>query len=154
MLEVDLYKTNRGKQSEIVGKPTGFLDYDSTLTLTKRAPLEGNRIFKTKAHMLAYIGDRLNTNGTISEIITESTVKTALPGLILTVIDDDEDSNNGMYYIENADPNNTPGLSASKINITGPIFHEQIDVLFDDNPDDPAVDPDYLTGQTGGTEEQ
>lgn len=130
MLEVDLYKTNRGKQSEIVGKPTGFLDYDSTLTLTKRAPLEGNRIFKTKAHMLAYIGDRLNTNGTISEISTESTVKTALPGLILTVIDDDEDSNNGMYYIENTDPETTPGLSANKINITRPIPNSQIDLLF------------------------
>lgn len=142
MLEVDLYKTNRGKQSEIVGKPTGFLDYDSTLTLTKRAPLEGNRIFKTKAHMLAYIGDRLNTNGTISENSTESTVKTALPGLILTVINDDEPNNNGMYYIENADPENTPGLSASKININGPIPKEKIDELFI------TEEP----GETGGTE--
>jgi hypothetical protein len=141
MLEVDLYKTVRGKQLEVVGKPTGFLDYDSTLTLTKRAPLEGNRIFKTKAHMLAYIGDRLNTNGTISEISTESTVKTALPGIILTVVDDDEDSNNGMYYIENADPNATPGLSAIKINITGPIPNEKIDLLFSEE-----------SGETGGTE--
>jgi hypothetical protein len=141
MLEVDLYKTNRGKQSEIVGKPTGFLDYDSTLTLTKRAPLEGNRIFKTKAHMLAYIEDRLNTNGTINENSTESTVKTALPGIILTVVDDDEDSNNGMYYIENADPNATPGLSAIKINITGPIPNEKIDLLFSEE-----------SGETGGTE--
>lgn len=27
-----------------------------------------------------------------------------------------------------------------------------IDILFDDNPDDPTVDPDYTTEQTGGTE--
>lgn len=129
MLEVDLYKTNRGKQSEIVGKPTGFLDYDSTLTLTKRAPLEGNRIFKTKDHMLAYIEDRLNTNGTISENSTESTVKTALPGIILTVIDDEDSNNNGMYYIENADPNNTPGLVAKKI---GPMTTTEIQNAFDE----------------------
>ena len=129
MLEVDLYKTIRGKQSEIIGKPTGFLDYDSTLTLTKRAPLEGNRIFKTKAHMLAYIEDRLNANGTINENSTESTVKTALPGLILTVIDDDEDpNNNGMYYIENADSNVTPGLVAKKI---GPMTTTEIQEAFD-----------------------
>ena len=46
MLEVDLYKTIRGKQSEIIGKPTGFLDYDSTLTLTKRAPSKMRRTAK------------------------------------------------------------------------------------------------------------
>lgn len=125
-----------------------------------RMPLEANRIFKTKAQMEAYINDQLLSDGTINKdengnpVSSDDTVKSALPGIILTVIDDDEKDNNGMYYIENADPNNTPGLSASKINITGPIFREQIDVLFDDNLDDPAVDPDYLTGQTGGTEEQ
>lgn len=137
MLKEDLYKTVRGKQLEVVGKPTGFLDYDSTLTLNNRAPLEGNRIFKTKAHMLAYIEDRLNTNGTINENSTDTTVKTALPGLILTVINDENPDNNGMYYIENADTENTPGLSAAKINITGPIPNEKIDLLFSEEPEIP-----------------
>lgn len=96
-----------------------------------RMPLEANRIFKTKAHMLAYIEDRIKADGTISDTVTDDTLKSALPGIILSVIDDDEDpNNNGMYYIENADPNNTPGLSASKINITGPIPNEKIDLLF------------------------
>lgn len=101
-----------------------------------RMPLEANRIFKTKAHMLAYINDQLLLDGTINRdgegnpTSIGDTIKSAIPGIILTVIDDDEDYNNGMYYIENADPNNTPGLSASKINITGPIPNEKIDELF------------------------
>lgn len=96
-----------------------------------RMPLEANRIFKTKAHMLAYIEDRINADGTISDTVTDDTLKSALPGIILSVINDDEDpNNNGMYYIENADPETTPGLSASKINITGPIPNSQIDLLF------------------------
>lgn len=107
-----------------------------------RMPLEANRIFKTKAHMLAYIEDRINTDGTISDVITDDTVKSALPGIILSVINDDTPDNNGLYYIENADPNTTPGLSASKINITGPIPTSQIDLLF--TPEEP--------GETGGTE--
>lgn len=95
-----------------------------------RMPLEANRIFKTKAHMLAYIEDRINADGTISDTVTDDTVKSALPGLILRVINDEDPNNNGMYYIENADPETTPGLSASKINITGPIPNEKIDELF------------------------
>ena len=96
-----------------------------------RIPLEANRIFKTKAHMLAYIEDRIKADGTISDTVTVDTLKSALPGIILTVINDDEDpNNNGMYYIENADPETTPGLSAAKINITGPIPNEKIDELF------------------------
>lgn len=106
------------------------IPFDTLYIASLRKPLEANRIFKTKAHMLAYIEDRLNDNGTINENSTESTVKTALPGLILTVIDDEDSNNNGMYYIENADPETTPGLSASKINITGPIPNEKIDELF------------------------
>lgn len=98
-----------------------------------RMPLEANRVFKTKAHMLAYIEDRINADGTISDTVTDDTVKSALPGLILTVINDEDSNNNGMYYIENSDPDVTPGLSAAKINITGPILNEQIDKLFADD---------------------
>ena len=61
---------------------------------------------------------------------SDNTVKSAIPGLILTVINDEDTNNNGMYYIENTDPNATPGLSAAKINITGPIPNAQIDLLF------------------------
>lgn len=107
-----------------------------------RMPLEANRIFKTKEHMLAYIQDRINADGTISAEVTDDTVKSALPGIILTVINDDDPDNNGMYYIENADPDTTPGLSASKINITGPIPTSKIDLLF--TTEEP--------GETGGTE--
>lgn len=96
-----------------------------------RMPLEANRVFKTKAHMLAYIEDRIKADGTISDTVTDDTLKSALPGIILSVINDDEDpNNNGMYYIENADHETTPGLSANKINITGPIPNSQIDLLF------------------------
>lgn len=113
-----------------------------------RMPLEANRIFKTKAHMLAYINDQLLLDGTINRdgegnpTSIGDTIKSAIPGLILTVINDEDSNNNGMYYIENADPNNTPGLSASKINITGPIPNEKIDELFI------TEEP----GETGGTE--
>jgi hypothetical protein len=106
------------------------LFYDSMVMHSVRMYAEANRIFKTKAHMIAYIEDRINADGTISDEVTDDTIKSALPGIILTVINDDNPDNNGMYYIENADPNVTPGLSANKINITGPILHGQIDELF------------------------
>lgn len=94
-----------------------------------RMPLEANRIFKTKEHMLAYIEDRINVDGTISDVITDNTVKSALPGIILTVINDPNPNDNGMYYIENADPNTTPGLVAKKI---GPMSNTEIQQAFDE----------------------
>lgn len=122
---------------EHIGKYDVQLEYANLITQITRTPLEANRIFKTKEHMLAYINDQLLLDGTINRdgegnpTSIGDTIKSAIPGLILTVINDDEDpNNNGMYYIENADPNNTPGLSASKINITGPIPNSQIDLLF------------------------
>ena len=131
-----------------IGEHVGIYDgatpttYNSMLMPIARVNTEANRIFKTKEHMLAYIEDRINADGTISDVITDNTVKSALPGIILTVINDDTPTNNGMYYIENADPDTTPGLSASKINITGPIPTAQIDLLF--TPEE--------HGETGGTE--
>lgn len=121
---------------EHIGKYDVQLEYANLITQITRTPLEANRIFKTKAHMEAYINDQLLLDGTIN--IDENgnptsigdTIKSALPGIILTVINDEDPNNNGMYYIENADPNVTPGLSANKINITGPIPNSQIDLLF------------------------
>ena len=126
-----------------IGEHVGIYDgatpttYNSMLMPIARVNTEANRIFNTKAHMLAYIKDQLLSDGTINKdengnpATSDNTVKSAIPGLILTVINDDEDpNNNGMYYIENADPNATPGLSANKINITGPIPNSQIDLLF------------------------
>ena len=129
---------------EHVGKYDGGepVFYDQMVIHSARMYAEANRIFKTKAHMLAYIEDRINSDGTISDTVTDDTIKSALPGIILTVINDEDPNNNGMYYIENADPETTPGLSASKININGPIQKEKIDELFiNEEP-----------GETGGTE--
>lgn len=133
-----------------VGKYDGEAPvYFNTLQMPSlRMTIEANRIFKTKAHMLAYINDQLLSDGSINRdengkpTSVGDTVKSALPGLILTVINDDDPDNNGMYYIENADPNTTPGLSAAKINITGPIPNSEIDKLF----------PTEEQGQTGSTE--
>ena len=119
MKSSDIFKNVRGKESQKVGLPESSNYFTNQYTLTRRFTLESNRVFKTKAHMLAYIEDRINSDGTISDTVTVDTIKSALPGLILTVINDDENpDNNGMYYIENSDPNNTPGLSANKINHT------------------------------------
>jgi hypothetical protein len=126
----DIYKKIRGKEQEAVGKPELLNEFTTQYLMGTRNTIEANRIFQTKAHMLAYIEDRIKADGTISDVIADDTIKSALPGLILTVINDDDPDNNGMYYIENADPENTPGLSASKINITGPIPNSQIDLLF------------------------
>ena len=143
MKSSDIFKNVRGKESQKVGLPESSNYFTNQYTLTRRFTLESNRVFKTKAHMLAYIEDRINSDGTISDTVTVDTIKSALPGLILTVINDDENpDNNGMYYIENSDPNNTPGLSANKINITGPIPNSQIDLLFTSEEQ----------GQTGSTE--
>lgn len=125
-----------------IGEHVGIYDgatpttYNSMLMPIARVNTEANRIFKTKAHMLAYIKDQLLSDGTINKdengnpATSDNTVKSAIPGLILTVINDDNSDNNGMYYIENTDPETTPGLSANKINITGPIPNSQIDLLF------------------------
>ena len=125
-----------------IGEHVGIYDgatpttYNSMLMPIARVNTEANRIFKTKAHMLAYIKDQLLSDGTINKdengnpATSDNTVKSAIPGLILTVINDEDTNNNGMYYIENTDPNATPGLSAAKINITGPIPNAQIDLLF------------------------
>lgn len=142
MKSSDIFKNVRGKVSQKVGLPEIINDFTTQYTHTKRYTLESNRVFKTKAHMLAYIQDRINVDGTISDVITDNTVKSALPGIILTVINDPNPDDNGMYYIENADPETTPGLSASKININGPIPKEKIDELFI------TEEP----GETGGTE--
>lgn len=119
-----------------IGEHVGIYDgatpttYNSMLMPIARVNTEANRIFKTKEHMLAYIEDRINADGTISDTVTDDTVKSALPGLILTVINDEEDpNNNGMYYIENADPNVTPGLVAKKI---GPLSNTEIQQAFDE----------------------
>lgn len=126
----DIYKKIKGKELERVGLPEGIGDFTTQYRHLTRYTLEANRVFKTKAHMLAYIEDRINSDGTISTEVTDDTVKSALPGLILTVINDSNPDDNGMYYIENTDPEKTPGLSAAKINITGPIPTSQIDLLF------------------------
>ena len=126
----DIYKKIKGKELERVGLPEGIGDFTTQYRHLTRYTLEANRIFKTKAHMLAYIEDRINADGTISDTVTDDTIKSALPGLILRVINDPNPNDNGMYYIENADPETTPGLSAAKINITGPIPNSQIDLLF------------------------
>ena len=131
MKETDIY----GRISpEKVGKFGADTIYNTLLSASKRTPLEGNRIFKTKAHLIAYIEDRLLADGTISEQITNETVKSALPGLILTVVSDPILENNGAYYISNGDSSITPGLIAEKMgDYVDPqkISNEQIDSLFE-----------------------
>ena len=126
----DIYKKIRGKEQEAVGKPELLTKFTTQYLMGMRNTIEANRIFKTKKHMIAYIEDRIKDDGTISDVIADDTIKSALPGLILTVIDDDEDpNNNGMYYIENADTETTPGLVAKKI---GPMTNDEIQQAFDE----------------------
>jgi hypothetical protein len=132
MKETDIY----GRSApEKVGKFGGDTTYNTLLSASKRTPLEGNRVFKTKAHMIAYIEDRLLSDGTISEQVTSETVKSALPGLILTVVSDPTTENNGAYYINNGDSSVTPGLVAEKFGASEDpqrISDEQIDSLFEE----------------------
>lgn len=112
-----LYNDNGQKLNEVIGCGDCIIADDIIMYTTKRGSREGNRIFPTLEHAKAYIEDRLNTDGSISTHDDGKTLcKSALPGLILTVVNDTDD-NNGAYLVVNDDPNTTPGLRLEKIQV-------------------------------------
>lgn len=122
---------------DIVGNADSRYAEDSQIYQTKRGPKEGNRVFPTLAHAQAYITDLLNIDGTIhTEGDGKTLVKSAFPGIILTVVNDDNKENNGAYLVINADPSVNPGLGLKRLDVTpekiNDITDEQINALFDE----------------------
>lgn len=119
-----------GRFDEVVGAaiiryPENFQTYQTT-----RGPRESNRVFPTLAHAQAYINDFLNTDGTIhTEGDGKTLVKSAFPGIILTVVNDTNTENNGAYLVINIDPE-VPGLGLKRLDVNH-ITDEQINKLFD-----------------------
>ena len=75
----------------------------------------------------------LNTDGTIhADGDGKTLVKSAFPGIILTVVNDTNTENNGAYLVINADPNFNPGLGLKRLDVN-PITEQQINALFDEN---------------------
>ena len=122
---------NDGRFGEVVGAaiiryPENFQTYQTT-----RGPRESNRVFPTLKHAQAYINDSLNTDGTIhTEGDGKTLVKSAFPGIILTVVNDKEE-NNGAYLVININPKVNPGLGLKRLDVN-PITDEQINALFDE----------------------
>ena len=128
---------NGGRFDEVVGAaiiryPENFQTYQTT-----RGPRESNRVFPTLAHAQAYIDDLLNTDGTIHvDGDGKKLVKSAFPGIILTVVKDDNEENNGAYLVINIDPSVNPGLGLKRLDVTSEkikdITEQQINALFDE----------------------
>ena len=131
---------NDGIFGEVVGAaiiryPENFQIYQTT-----RGPRESNRVFPTLAHAQAYIDDLLNTDGTIHvDGDGKTLVKSAFPGIILTVVNDPNTKNNGAYLVINIDPEVDPnvnpghtGLGLKRLDVN-PITEQQINALFDEN---------------------
>lgn len=120
-----------GRFDEVVGAaiiryPENFQTYQTT-----RGPRESNRVFPTLSHAQAYINDLLNTDGTIHiEGDGKTLVKSAFPGIILTVVNDTNTENNGAYLVINIDPEVNPGLGLKRLDVNH-ITDEQINALFD-----------------------
>ena len=123
---------NDGRFGEVVGAaiiryPENFQTYQTT-----RGPRESNRVFPTLAHAQAYINDLLNTDGTIhADGDGKTLVKSAFPGIILTVVNDDNEENNGAYLVINVDPSVNPGLGLKRLDVNH-ITEQQINALFDE----------------------
>ena len=124
---------NDGRFGEVVGAaiiryPENFQTYQTT-----RGPRESNRVFPTLEHAQNYINDLLNTDGTIhKEGDGKTLVKSAFPGIILTVVNDNNTEKNGAYLVINVDPNVNPGLGLKRLDFNY-ITDEQINALFDKN---------------------
>ena len=124
---------NGGRFDEVVGAaiiryPENFQTYQTT-----RGPRESNRVFPTLEHAQKYIDDLLNTDGTKhSEGDGKTLVKSAFPGIILTVVNDPNTKNNGAYLVINAYPDKHPGLGLKRLDVN-PITEQQINALFDKN---------------------
>jgi len=120
----------------IMGNADARVAFGTQMYMTKRGPLEGNRIFLTYAHMNAYITDHLTNSGAIADETTTSSeiVRSAIPGILLAVVNDEDASKNGLYYIENADVTVNPGLRAKRIDDFSieVITEAQINALFDE----------------------
>lgn len=118
-----------GRFDEVVGAaiiryPENFQTYQTT-----RGPRESNRVFPTLAHAQAYIDDKLNTDGTIhADGDGKTIVKSAFPGIILTVVNDKEE-NNGAYLVININPKVNPGLGLKRLDVN-PIPDNEIKKLF------------------------
>ena len=123
---------NGGRFDEVVGAaiiryPENFQTYQTT-----RGPRESNRVFPTLEHAKAYINDLLNTDGTIhTEGDGKTLVKSAFPGIILTVVNDTNSENNGAYLVINVDLNVNPGLGLKRLDVNH-ITEQQINALFDE----------------------
>lgn len=121
-----------GRFDEVVGAaiiryPENFQTYQTT-----RGPRESNRVFPTLSHAQAYINDLLNTDGTIHiEGDGKTLVKSAFPGIILTVVNDTNTENNGAYLVINIDPEVNPGLGLKRLDVNH-ITEQQINALFDE----------------------
>ena len=121
-----------GRFDEVVGAaiiryPENFHTYQTT-----RGPRESNRGFPTLAHAQAYIHDLLNTDGTIHiEGDGKTPVKSAFPGIILTVVNDTNTENNGAYLVININPEDNPGLGLKRLDVNH-ITEQQINALFDE----------------------
>ena len=75
----------------------------------------------------------LNTDGTIhADGDGKTLVKSAFPGIILTVVNDPNIENNGAYLVINIDPNVNPGLGLKRLDFNH-ITDEQINALFDEH---------------------
>ena len=75
----------------------------------------------------------MNTDGTIhKEGDGKTLVKSAFPGIILTVVNDNNTEKNGAYLVINVDPNVNPGLGLKRLDFNY-ITDEQINALFDKN---------------------
>ena len=125
-----------GKLVEVVGNADSRYSEDFQTYQTKRGPKEGNRVFPTLAHAQAYISDLLNRDGTIhADGDGKTLVKSAFPGIILTVVNDDNEENNGAYLVINVDPSVNPGLGLKRLDATpekiNDITDEQINALFE-----------------------
>ena len=120
-----------GRFDEVVGAaiiryPENFQTYQTT-----RGPRESNRVFPTLEHAQAYINDLLNTDGTIhTEGDGKTLVKSAFPGIILTVVNDNNTEKNGAYLVINVDPEVNPGLGLKRLDVNH-ITEQQINALFD-----------------------
>lgn len=121
------------KLSEVVGNADSRYAEDSQIYQTKRGPREGNRVFPTLAHAQAYINDLLNRDGTIhADGDGKTLIKSAFPGIILTVVNDTNTENNGAYLVINIDPEVNPGLGLKRLDVNH-ITEQQINSLFDKN---------------------
>lgn len=120
------------KLTEVVGNADSRYAEDTQIYQTKRGPREGNRIFPTLAHAQAYINDLLNRDGTIhADGDGKILIKSAFPGIILTVVNDTNTENNGAYLVINIDPEVNPGLGLKRLDVNH-ITEQQINALFDE----------------------